>query len=267
MTDLQPQQHGGRRPGAGRKPALRPLAVIRLIDPQIRAKLVAITTHQRQESGNPQLSQEQVVADLIRAAHQELENTNNQHSGFMFLEQLAATTEAIHPLRREISDLLTGLRSKKVVGQREGTRLVGLLTELITLHAAQITPWAILEEHDRPHADDHALAQAIAGLHQRPLAEYREDDWLAALSRIAAQLATGPIRRQADQWVCINLAVEISGATIVTNDRIADLRDRLQSKGVDPIPWLAQSLMAVSTPHPLFALPSAPDYNERRVDH
>ena len=66
MSDSQSRQHGGQRPGAGRKPTLRALAVIRLIDPQIRADLVALTARQRQTSGNPQLSQEQVVADLIR---------------------------------------------------------------------------------------------------------------------------------------------------------------------------------------------------------
>jgi hypothetical protein len=242
MTDYKLQQHGGRRPGAGRKPTLKPLALIRLIDPQIRADLVALTTHQRQASGNPQLSQEQMVADLIRAANQELENINNQHFVTTTSAQLAVTTEAIHTLRRKISDLLATLRTKKAVGQRDGTRLVSLLTELITLHATQIAPWAILEELDRVHADDHELSQAIATLYQRPLAEYRQDDWLATLNRIAAQLASGPIRRQADQWAFFTLAVEISSATIVTNDRIADLRERLQTKGIDPIPWLAQSV-------------------------
>ena len=82
MTDDERKQHGGRRPGAGRKPTLRPLAVIRLIDPQIRANLVVLTAHQRQASGNPQLSQEQVVADLIRVACQEFEYTNNQKNAY-----------------------------------------------------------------------------------------------------------------------------------------------------------------------------------------
>ncbi len=241
MTDSQSRQHGGQRPGAGRKPTLRPLAVIRLTDPQIRADLVALTAHQRQVTGNSQFSQEQLVANLIQAAHQGLEFVNNQHST-LILAQLSITTEVIHTRRREISDLLTALRTKKAVGQREGTRLVDLLTELITIHAMQIAPWAMLEELDRVHADDHALSQAIATLYQQPLAEYRQDDWLATLNRIAAQLAIGPMRRQADQWAFFNLAVEISSATIVTNDRIADLRERLQTKGIDPISWLAQAL-------------------------
>ncbi len=240
MTDRKPRQHGGHRPGAGRKPTLKPLALIRLIDLQTRADLVALTAYQRQASGNPQLGQEQVVADLIRAAHQKIDDSTPHHSASGVLAQLATTTEAIHTLRREISDLLTALRAKKAVGQREGTRLVGLLTELIARHATQIAPWAILEELDRTHTDDHQLAQVIAALHQRPLAEYRQDDWLATLNRIAAQLASGPIRRQADQWAFFTLAVEISSATIVTNDRIADLRERLQTKGIDPTPWLTQ---------------------------
>ncbi len=238
MTDCKPRQHGGHRPGAGRKPTLKPLALIRLINLQTRVDLVALTAYQRQASGNPQLSQEQVVADLIRTAHQKIDDSTAHHSAI--LAQLATTTEAIHALRREITDLLTALRAKKAVGQREGTRLVGLLTELIALHATQIAPWAILEELDRTHTDDHQLAQVIAALHQRPLAEYRQDDWLATLNRIAAHLASGPIRRQADQWAFFTFAVDISSATIVTNDRIADLRERLQTKGIDPTPWLAQ---------------------------
>ena len=78
MTDIELKQHGGRRPGAGRKPSLTPLAIIRLLDSQTRADLVAITAHQRQATDNPHLSQEQVVADIIHTAHRHLENSTNQ---------------------------------------------------------------------------------------------------------------------------------------------------------------------------------------------
>ncbi len=157
MTDDERKQHGGHRPGAGRKPTLRPLAVIRLIDPQIRADLVAITIHQRQASGNPQLSQEQVVTDLIRTAHHQFENNNNQNiivaaSAITF--QLETDAATISTVRQEIADILARLRKKSAVGQREGKRLLDLLTQLIALHAAQIGPWAILEELDRTHTDD-----------------------------------------------------------------------------------------------------------------
>jgi len=79
----------------------------------------------------------------------------------------------------------------------------------------------------------------MAELLQRPLAEYRQDGWNTALQHIAAKMAAGPIRRNAEQWDFINLAVEISSAAIVTNDRIADLIERLQTKRIDPTPWLA----------------------------
>lgn len=117
---------------------------------------------------------------------------------------------------------------------------ITLLTELIDLHAAQIAPWAILEELNRPHSDDTERDQALAALRQRPLDEYRQDGWNTALQLVATHLATGPLRRQADQWNVINLAVEISGATLVTNDRIADLIKRLQEHGINPHPWLEQ---------------------------
>ena len=55
---------------------------------------------------------------------------------------------------------------------------------------------------------------------------------MTTLDCVAAQLATGPIRRKTEQWDVINLAVEINGATLVTNDRIADLIDRLQEHRV-----------------------------------
>jgi hypothetical protein len=68
MTDSESKQHGGRRPGAGRKPSLKPLSVVRLLDPTVRDKLAELTAHQRVASGDSFLSQEQVVATLIQAA-------------------------------------------------------------------------------------------------------------------------------------------------------------------------------------------------------
>ena len=97
MTENTSTQHGGRRPGAGRKPSLTPLAIIRLFDPQTRADLVAITAHQRQATGNPHLSQEQVVAHLIHTAHRHLENGNNQDGSASVLIPLAAVTIAPPP--------------------------------------------------------------------------------------------------------------------------------------------------------------------------
>ena len=263
MTENTSTQHGGRRPGAGRKPSLTPLAIIRLLDPQTRADLVTITAHRRQATGNPHLSQEQVVADLIHTAHRHLENSTNQdgsapipiplpavttapiplenntHQDTSLIPlQHGATATAITAIRQEISDILASLRTKRAVGQRVGKRLLDLLTHLIALHADQIAPWAILEELDRTHTDDADRDQAIAVLRQRPLAEYRQDGWVAALNRVATHLATGAIRRQAEQWDFINLAVEISGATSVTNNRIAELLDRLRTKGINPTPWL-----------------------------
>ncbi len=247
MTDNQPTQHGGHRPGAGRKPSLKPLTIIRLLDADIRAALVALTVHQRQLSGNPQLSQEQVVADIIHAAHRQLENTNNQNTiegstsvvgASAITLQLATDTAMINTVRQDIADILARLRKKSAVGQREGKHLLDLLHQLIALHTAQIVPWAILEELDQAHTDDTDRDQTIATLLQRPLAEYRQDGWNTALQHVATQLTTGPIRRKAEQWDFINLAIAISGSAIITNDRIADLIDRLHQQGINPMPWL-----------------------------
>ncbi len=253
MTENISKQHGGRRPGAGRRPSLKPLAIIRLLDVDIRAALVALTVHQRQLSGNPQLSQEQVVAELIRAAHHLLEKSNNQDSahengtenavsdrGAAIALQLATNAATMSTVRQDVADILARLRKKTAVGQREGKQLIDLLHQLIALHAAQIAPWAILEELDRAHPNDIDRDQTIARLLQHPLAEYRQDGWNTALQHVAAQLAAGPIRRKAEHWDFINLAVEISGSAIVTNDRIADLIDRLQQQGINPTPWLEQ---------------------------
>jgi hypothetical protein len=120
MTENQPKHHGGRRPGAGRKPTLKPLAIIRLLDPEIRADLVAITAHQRQASGNSQLSQEQIVANLIRTAHRHLEHSNNQNDTYQnaiaevasddgaaaLTLQLATDAATISAMRQEVSDIL-----------------------------------------------------------------------------------------------------------------------------------------------------------------
>ena len=72
------------------------------------------------------------------------------------------------------------------------------------------------------------------------LAEYRQDGWNTALQHITDQLATGPIHRNAEQWDFINLAINISSAAMVTNERITELIERLQSKGINPTPWLEQ---------------------------
>lgn len=245
MTNDIRGQHGGRRPGAGRKPSLKPLSLIRLLDPEIRVLLVELTAHERKASGNPQLSQEQVVADLIRATHhqleleqQQLENINNQNAADL-LPQFPLDTSRITQVRRDVTSLTTRLRTKNAVGVRAGRQLLALLEELITLHAAQILPWAILEELDRSHKDDAERDQAIAQLLQRPLVEYRQAQWERDLAAFAAQLAGGAIRRQADQWALINLAVDISSASMVTNERSADLWQRLITHKIDPTPWLA----------------------------
>ena len=162
MTENQPKHHGGHRPGAGRKPSLKPLAVIRLADPHTRAALVALTIYQRQVSGNPQLSQEQVVADLIQTAQRQLEKSDNQvhplqaplasatpaslendNNQIMLpltpptspttaaLEntpnqvlpvELVATAAAITVLRQQITTLVATLRTKSAVSQRDGKR-------------------------------------------------------------------------------------------------------------------------------------------------
>lgn len=171
----------------------------------------------------------------ILAARHQLENTPHH----VLPVEITATSAAINAQRQQINALVATLRTKSAVGQRDGKRLITLLTELITLHASQIAPWAILEELDRPHSDDTERDQAIASLRQRPLTEYRQDGWLAAMQLVAAGLASGPIRRQADQWALINLAVEISGAALVTNERITDLLDRLQGNKIDVARWLA----------------------------
>jgi len=251
MTNDTRGQHGGRRPGAGRKPSLKPLSLIRLLDPEIRVLLVELTAHEHEASGNPQLSQEQVVADLIRTAHRQFEKSNNQDTAHengienavsdrdaAIALQLATNAATMSTVRQDVADILARLRKKTAVGQREGKQLIDLLHQLIALHAAQIAPWAILEELDRAHPNDIDRDQTIARLLQHPLAEYRQDGWNTALQHVAAQLATGPIRRKTEQWDFINLAVEISGSTIVTNDRIADLIERLQEHGVNPNPWL-----------------------------
>jgi hypothetical protein len=301
MTDQEPRQHGGRRAGAGRKPTLKLLSVLRLVDPQIREQLAELTAHQREASGNPLLSQEQVVAMLIQAAYNqralertrqaaamspamsspaleyadnqdgdqlmssalrpsELEIPDNQDEHHAADSHLAPGAAAIALIRGEINELLATLRRKNSVGQREGRRLLGLLTELIPLHAAQIIPWALLEELDRAHTDDADRDQALARLLERPLAEYRQDGWERDLGVYAAHLAAGPIRRQAEQWAFINLAVEISSATMVTNDRIADLTARVRAKDIDPTRWLLadQAAGVPQAPAAASGLPARP---------
>lgn len=258
MADRERTQHGGRRPGAGRKPTLKPLSVIRLLDPQIRADLADLTARRREASGNPLLSQEQVVADLIRAAHAmitsngpevheslpaRIEKYDNQDEDTSAAPGAAAITR----IRRQANELLAILRSKTSVGQRDGRRLLGLLAELLPLHAAHIPHRAILEELDRSHRDDDERNQAIATLLQQPLIEVRQSQWEQQLAQWSAKLAAGPIRRQDDHWVVIILAEEIINAAVLTSDRIDDLAARLLAKGISPTRWLALFPLAAAT--------------------
>ncbi|WP_124033473.1 hypothetical protein [Herpetosiphon llansteffanensis] len=66
------QNNGGKRSGAGRKPSLNPLATVRLRDPDLQAKLAAVTRHERDVSKDDSISQEQVIAMLIEEAHREM---------------------------------------------------------------------------------------------------------------------------------------------------------------------------------------------------
>ena len=70
MTTDEPTNHrGGRRAGAGRRPTLRPLKAVRLHDPAIREALAVLTAAERVARAEPLWSQEDMVAALIRAAH------------------------------------------------------------------------------------------------------------------------------------------------------------------------------------------------------
>ena len=71
-TDHPEKQRGGRRDGAGRKPTLQPLKAIRLHDPAVREALAALTAHKRAILEEPLWSQENMVAALILAAHEQL---------------------------------------------------------------------------------------------------------------------------------------------------------------------------------------------------
>ena len=66
------QKNGGKRTGAGRKPSLSPLAAVRLRDPDLQAKLAAVTRHEREVSNDDSTSQEQLIAMLIEEAHREM---------------------------------------------------------------------------------------------------------------------------------------------------------------------------------------------------
>ncbi len=84
MTTDVPRKRGGRREGAGRKPTLKPLKAVRLHDPAIREALAALTVHEREVIEEPLWSQEEMVAELIRAAHDQMVNaridyTDNQN--------------------------------------------------------------------------------------------------------------------------------------------------------------------------------------------
>jgi site-specific DNA recombinase len=177
-----------------------------------------------------------------------LEKSYIQDERYAGSTHAAPSTAGIQQIRSEVSELLDTLRRKTSVGQREGRRLIALLTALLPLHAAQILPWAVLEELDRTHRDDADRDQAIAMLLEQPVAEYRQAAWERDLGVYAAQLAAGPLRRQGDHWALINLAGEISSAAMVTNERSADLAERLRAKGIDPARWLA---LAVQRPPPM----------------
>lgn len=82
-TDEPKKQRGGRREGAGRRPTLRHLKVVRLHDPAIREALAVLTAYEREAIEEPLWSQEDMVAELIRAAHDrhvrsQIEYTDNQ---------------------------------------------------------------------------------------------------------------------------------------------------------------------------------------------
>ncbi|GAA5531026.1 hypothetical protein Hgul01_04850 [Herpetosiphon gulosus] len=66
------QKNGGKRSGAGRKPSLSPLASVRLRDPDLQAKLAAVTRHEREVSHDPTISQERLIGMLIEEAHREM---------------------------------------------------------------------------------------------------------------------------------------------------------------------------------------------------
>jgi hypothetical protein len=83
---------------------------------------------------------------------------------------------------------------------------------------------------------------------EQPLAEYRQPYWERDLSSFATLLATSSLRSHAEQWALITLAVEVSSAAMVTNERIADLTERLLDKGIDPTHWLALTDQAAGAP-------------------
>ena len=86
-TDPPEKQRGGRRAGAGRKPTLKPLKAVRLHDPEIRAALAALTAYEREVLEEPLWSQEEMVAELIRAAHDQ------------FLNEQRSDTHPVRPTR------------------------------------------------------------------------------------------------------------------------------------------------------------------------
>jgi hypothetical protein len=70
MTSDHPvKKRGGHREGAGRRPTLKPLKAVRLHDPAIRDALAVLTAYEREMMEESLWSQEDMVAELIRAAH------------------------------------------------------------------------------------------------------------------------------------------------------------------------------------------------------
>ncbi|MBA3471055.1 MAG: plasmid pRiA4b ORF-3 family protein [Herpetosiphonaceae bacterium] len=78
-TDEQPKR-GGRREGAGRKPTLKPLKAVRLHEPVVRDALAAVTAHEREVLEEPLWSQEEMIAELILAAYDQLLNTQVEYT-------------------------------------------------------------------------------------------------------------------------------------------------------------------------------------------
>ncbi len=103
MTTDAPRKRGGRREGAGRRPTLRPLKTVRLHDPAIREALAALTAYEREVIEEPLWSQEEMVAELIRAAHDQMVNARIDYTD----NQSASSTRAFDYTDNQKLDSLT----------------------------------------------------------------------------------------------------------------------------------------------------------------
>jgi len=88
LTTDVPRKRGGRREGAGRKPTLKPLKAVQLHDPAIREALAALTAYEREVIEEPLWSQEEMVAELIRAAHDQMLNARIDYTDNQNLDSL-----------------------------------------------------------------------------------------------------------------------------------------------------------------------------------